>query len=98
MAHRLSRAAERDLIEIYARSLRMFGEAQASRYQDALERAFDSIAAFPELARERSEFVPPVRIHPCKSHVIIYVSRPEGPLVIRVRHGREDWASEDNQA
>ena len=35
MPHRLSRTAEQDLINIYAPSLRMFGEAQANRYQDA---------------------------------------------------------------
>ena len=98
MAYRLSRAAEHDLIDIHATSLRLFGEAQAGRYQDGLERAFDAIASFPEIARERLEFDPPVRIHPCKSHVIIYVNEHDGPLIIRVRHGREDWASEVNQA
>ena len=98
MTFRLSRAAEQDLIDIHATSLQMFGEAQAGRYQDVLERAFDAIAAFPEIARERPEFDPPVRIHPCKAHVIVYVSESDGPLIIRVRHGREDWASADNPA
>lgn len=98
MPHRLSRAAEQDLIEIYATSLRLFGESQAGRYQHGLERAFDAIASFPEIARERPEFDPPVRIHPCKSHVIIYMNERDGPLIIRVRHGREDWASAGDQA
>jgi toxin ParE1/3/4 len=34
-----------------------------------------------------------VRVHPCGSHIIIYtVNKAGGVLIVRVRHGREDWA------
>ncbi len=50
------------------------------------------IAASPQIARERNELSPPARIHPCGSHVIVYVTEPDGDvLVVRVRHAREDW-------
>lgn len=44
------------------------------------------------MARVRGEFEPPVRIHPWKAHVIVYVIEGDDILVVRVRHGREDWA------
>ena len=91
MPYRLSRRAEEDLIQIYLTSAQAFGMAQAERYQDALEAAFERIAAFPEIARQRRELTPPVRVHPCRSHVVIYVVGEEGPFIIRVRHAHEDW-------
>ena len=62
MRYRLSRRAEEDLIEIYVAGVQAFGVTQAERYQDAVESAFDLITEFPEIARERSEFDPRVRI------------------------------------
>ena len=93
MNYRLSRRAEEDLIQIYVSSVDAFGQTQGERYHDALEAAFDLIAEFPEIARERTEYDPPVRIHRCKSHVVIYLVEPQGPLIIRVRHTHEDWDS-----
>jgi toxin ParE1/3/4 len=54
MRFRLSRQAEQDLIEIYIASVETFGPIQAERYQDLLEQAFDLIAEFQLVARERS--------------------------------------------
>ena len=45
------------------------------------------------MARERSELSPPVRAHPCGSHVILYTIEPDGILIVRVRHERKDWTS-----
>lgn len=91
MSYRLSRRAEQDLIDIYLASAEMFGAAQADRYQDALEAAFDLIAEFPQVARARPELTPAVRVHPCKSHIIVYLVDEQGPFIVRVRHGSEDW-------
>ena len=46
------------------------------------------------MARERLEIHPPVRVHPYKSHVVIY--KIEGPdiLIIRARLGRDDCMSD----
>lgn len=44
------------------------------------------------MARERAELSPPVRIHPFKAHLVVYLSESETDiLIIRVRHGHEDW-------
>lgn len=49
----------------------------------------------PQMVRERSEISPPVRVYPCGSHVIVYILDHSGEvLILRVRHGREDWQAE----
>jgi toxin ParE1/3/4 len=69
-----------------------FGIAQAEAYQDRIEKVFGLLAENPGMARERRELDPPVRVHPCGAHVIVYgVGTDGGVLIIRVRHGREDW-------
>jgi toxin ParE1/3/4 len=58
---------------------------------------FEAACAFiehsPLAVRERRDYEPPVRIHPYRSHVIVFVVDDGDVLVIRVRHGREDWAA-----
>lgn len=95
MTWRLSREAEEDLIGIWLEGFETFGPAQADKYQDGLGAAFALLAEFPELARERTELTPPLRVHPFGSHLILYLIRPAGSVfVVRVRHKREDWISE----
>lgn len=91
VSFRLSRRAEEDVIQLYLAGVRQFGAAQAERYYEGLERAFEFLAAHPLAARERFEIVPPVRIHPYKAHLVVYVVDDDGVLILRVRHGREDW-------
>ncbi len=92
MACRLTRAAERDIIRAYVEGVRTFGAAQAEACHARLERTFDLIAASPRLAHERTEITPPIRIHPCGAHVIVYVVDPNDDVpIVRLRHGREDW-------
>ena len=92
MSYRLSRKAQDDIIAIYLEGARLFGISQAESYHTGLERCLDLIAAAPEMARERLEILPPVRIHPFRMHIIIYVIGDDGtPFILRVRHAREDW-------
>lgn len=49
--------------------------------------------AYPQAARERIELRPPVRILRYKAHLVIYEVRDQ-VVVLRVRHGREDWLAE----
>ena len=94
MAYRLSEKAEDDVISISEAGIELFGEAQARLYHDALFDLFDLLAANPKMARERQELSPPVRIHRFQAHVIVYKIERNDILIIRVRHGREDWLSE----
>lgn len=91
----LTQKAEEDLIDIWLEGVGTFGAVQADRYQDGFEAAFELLVRFPEMARLRQELTPPVRVHPIGSHLIVYQVRPNGDvLVVRVRHGREDWTVE----
>jgi toxin ParE1/3/4 len=94
MAYRLSRKAESDLLTIYAEGAARFGINQAEAYFTRIERTLELLADHPLMARERPEISPPVRIHPCGKHLIVYLVAGDGILVLRIRHQREDWSSE----
>jgi toxin ParE1/3/4 len=91
MAYRLSRKAEDDLIAIYLDGVQAFGVSQAERYHLELEGVLQYLAAFPRAARERREIDPPVRVHPYKAHLIVYLPQEDDVLILRIRHGHEDW-------
>ncbi len=95
MPFRLSRAAEADLLSIYQYSFDMFGPAQAEAYQDRIEQTINLVGENPQLARLRDEILPPVRIHPAGSHMIIYQIDANGfAHILRIRHQRENWLSD----
>jgi len=89
--YRLTRAAAEDLAGIFLDGLDRFGLAQAGKYHDGLEAAFAFLGEYPRAARLRHEIDPPVRAHPYKAHLIIYDVEEDGIVILRVRHGREDW-------
>jgi toxin ParE1/3/4 len=93
-AYRLTSTAEKDILAIYLTGFHLFGEAQADRYHRELQMVFELIAQHPEMARERLEIIPPIRVHPHRAHLVIYRIDLEGVLVLRVRHSHEDWADE----
>ncbi|MBU0674447.1 MAG: type II toxin-antitoxin system RelE/ParE family toxin [Proteobacteria bacterium] len=92
MAYRLTNKATDDIIAIFHEGLRLFGIEQAERYHDGMEKVFQLLTQNPELAHERREISPPVRVHPYGAHLIIYrAEQNKDILIIRVRHGHEDW-------
>lgn len=96
MGFRLTPEAEEDIVAIAEGGIRFFGPAQARRYHDDLFDLFALIAANPHMARERGELSPPVRIHPFKAHLVVYLAESDADiLVIRIRHGHEEWRSPD---
>ena len=72
MELKLSVQAEEDIIAIAEHGIAMFGPIQAKRYHSDLFNTLDLIAKNPQMAREREEISPPVRIHPFKAHLVIY--------------------------
>jgi toxin ParE1/3/4 len=94
MRYRLSGSAERDLLQLYQAGVRDFGQSQAERYFAGLEQAFEFLAGYPRAARERTEITPPVRVHPYKMHLIVYVIDADAVLILRIRHQREDWQNQ----
>ncbi|MCQ8782985.1 type II toxin-antitoxin system RelE/ParE family toxin [Mangrovibrevibacter kandeliae] len=94
MSYRLTDQAAEDVQHIYTEGSRLFGLEQAGRYHARLRQTFEVLAHFPELARERLEITPAVRIHRCGAHVVIYIVDEVDVLIVRVRHGHEDWVND----
>ena len=76
---------------MYGRGVAKFGVDQAERYHEGLIATLDLLANNPRIARERFEFNPPVRLHAYRAHMIVYVLKTEGILIVRILHGRQDW-------
>lgn len=87
----LRSAAEADLTEIWDYTVGAWSEEQAEVYLTGLGQALDRLAQFPEMARLRMEFTPPVRILPYQSHLIVYLAEGDQIDVIRVLHSRANW-------
>jgi toxin ParE1/3/4 len=83
-------AAQADLSEIWRHGVATWGVEQADRYVDGLFAIFDLLADFPELARDRTEFLPPVRIHSSGAHLVIYRLEGQGVQIIRILHARQN--------
>jgi toxin ParE1/3/4 len=83
-------AARDDLAAIWRYGMETWGTAQADAYTDGLFALFDLLADHPEMARERREFTPPVRIHPTGAHLVIYHLQQHRPEIIRILHARQD--------
>jgi len=92
MTYSLSQKADEDIIAVYIEGIRKFGAKQTEKYYDELEQTFQLLSSSPRLARERLEITPPVRIHPFRSHIIIYtLDEKDNIFILRIRHRREDW-------
>lgn len=97
MTFYLTREAERDVIDIYLYSVGTSGQRKPvptpTSWID-----FRLHADQPYLAGIRFEIDPPVRVHTCGIHIIIYsVQSDESVLIVRVRHGSEDWSNDYQQ-
>jgi toxin ParE1/3/4 len=92
MTYRLALAADLDLDEVYDFGITEFGLRIANAYLDGLIDCFNSLAENPRICRVRDEIRPAVRIRPYSSHLIFYeVDDANSVLVLRIRHGRENW-------
>lgn len=93
--YRLTRAADDDITAIFSAGIELFGVAHADSYYTGLSAALAFLADNPFAARLRHETEPPVRAWPYKAHLIVYEIDDLGVLILRVRHGREDWTNAD---
>lgn len=80
--------AEEDLIEIYRYGFLNYGEQKADLYVGTLKDKCQILANDPFPYREYDEFIPPVRIHSHKKHLIIYTAEKDRILIIRILHER----------
>lgn len=91
---KLRPAAQHDLENIWLDTARSWSVEQAERYIRQMNTDFLALVDFPEMERERTELTPPVRIKHSGSHIILYQIADDYIDIIRIRHGREDWASD----
>lgn len=89
--YRLTVEARNDIASIAEYTINRFGVEQAIVYREGLIRSFAFIAEFPHMAHARTEINPPVRVHPYKSHLVVYVVDDQGVLILGIRHAHEDW-------
>lgn len=90
MLYTISPAARLDLEEASDYGDAVFGTVETDRYFRELDRIFETIADFPELARERTEYVPPVRIHRHRQHYVVYTLQTDGVRILRVLRAEVD--------
>jgi len=90
-SYRLSPAALADLDDIWRFTAETWSLDQADTYIDELVVVFGVIGNLPSIAREHTEFTPPVRIHVHGSHLIVYLQRGDHVEIVRVLGGRQDW-------
>ena len=90
MQYKTTPKADSDLVGIYVHGFKNFGEEQAEKYFSELEDCFQLLSETPLICRERTEFTPPVRIHPHGRHLVIYMIRDDLILIIRILHDRMD--------
>ena len=89
--YRLTPAAQNDLEDIWLYTAQQWSMEQANRYCDLLEDTFQFLVSMPNMARERTEFNPPVRIHPNSNHLIVYRIEVDYLAILRVLGARQDW-------
>lgn len=83
--------ADADLEEIWLYSANEWSIEQADSYITGLYATFSMLCETPEIARERSEITPPVRLHPSGQHHVIYRIEGTSISVIRILHNRRNW-------
>jgi len=95
MAYRLSTRAEEDLLQVFLSGLELFGLRQAELYQKEIKRVIEILSENPRLARLRPELSGEVRVHPVKSHLVVYETdnNDKDIFILRIIHCHEDWES-----
>lgn len=92
MSYQLTLKAKEDILDILLHGIECFGLAKAQSYRDRLEQSLQNIGNNPNLARLRTEIIPPARMHNIGVHVIAYHVNDIGSVIIpRIRHSRENW-------
>jgi toxin ParE1/3/4 len=87
----LTPEAESDLEGIWVYTAKMWSVDQANAYTDDLVATLGLLASSPFMGRERTEFVPPVRVHRHQSHLIIYRVSTQDLDIVRIAHMKQNW-------
>jgi toxin ParE1/3/4 len=86
----ITQAARKEIFAIQDSGMKQFGAIHTDLFLDGLTALFKLLALSPYIARERTEFKQPIRLHPYKSFMIAYIVENETVKIIRVVYGRQD--------
>jgi toxin ParE1/3/4 len=89
-AYSLSGKASSDLDSIYEFTILNFGLEQAQDYLLGLHERFQLLADNPGVGRSAESLAPELRRHEHQSHVVFYIPKEKGVLIVRVLHMRMD--------
>lgn len=89
--YRLSPSASDDLDAIWDYTVRIWSVDQAENYIRAIADSMSLLVRHSEMARERLEIRPPVRVYRSGSHLIIYRIEDGWLDVLRIVHARQNW-------
>ena len=82
----ISVEAEEDIDRIVAYTAGKWGWRQANRYLARLEDGFDLLAGNPSIGRSCDSIRAGLRRLEIGSHIVFYLPRPDGVLIVRVLH------------
>lgn len=88
--YHLSQRATSDLDAIAKYTIERFGIEQARSYRDSLKKSFEQLAGNPELGRRAEQLASGLLRFEHRSHVIFYLNRPDGLLIVRILHSGMD--------
>jgi toxin ParE1/3/4 len=90
---RVTPRAAKDLKNIAAYTLKMWGKDQTHKYLQAMERRFMWLSENPEFGKHRSDICEGYYSYPQGSHIIFYLIRDACIDIIGVLHQRMDIVS-----
>ena len=85
-------AAEADLFDIWDYTAERWSLMHAQTYASEMTQLLFLLCDQPEIAPLFGALKPPVRIHRFRSHLVIFTADDKTVEVIRVVHGRSNWA------
>jgi len=86
MKYKLSKRADKDFKGIYKYTYTKFGEQQADKYTNSLEKCFLLLSEIPTIGRNVDYIKKGVLRHEHQEHTIFYRERKQDIFVVRILH------------
>ena len=91
---RFAKDAREDIRDILVFTEKRWGRQQRAVYRAALDEAFATIRANPQIGRSRDDLLIGVRTFVVREHTVLYTVDEDAITVLRVVHGRIDITGE----
>lgn len=88
----LSKAAQRDIDEMHAYGLKVFGRTVADDYSRQLLDLLDVLQENPRMGIVRAGFKAELRTLRYRSHLVFYRISQRGIRIQRILHGSQNWS------